>query len=218
VNSTEIRRTSAFGAAACLTPVDRFGIWLSQRSVRRAVGDFTGKRIADLGCGHEATLVRSLLPALASATLVDLTLAADLKDHPKIDAIEGSLPEALFDLADASFDVVLCISSLEHLTEPQRTTAECRRLLRPGGVLLVNVPNWLGKRFLEFSAFRLRLSPAEEMDDHKMYYDPKDLWPLLRRAGFLPHNIRCFRHKGGLNTFAVCRAEPRAPADEKIAG
>ena len=78
-------------------------------------------------------------------------------------------------------------------------------MLRPGGVCAVNVPSWLGKRALEYSAFKLGLSPAEEMDDHKMYYDPRDLWPLMVRAGFCPHAIRCFRHKFGLNTFAVCR-------------
>jgi 2-polyprenyl-3-methyl-5-hydroxy-6-metoxy-1,4-benzoquinol methylase len=208
VRTTETQRESAFGAEHRLTFVDRFGVWLSQRSVRRAVPDFTGKRIADLGCGHEATLVRTLLPSVHSATVVDVTIADDLKHHPKIRAIEGLLPRALADIPRGSIDVVLCISSLEHLTQPEETAAECRRLLAPGGTFLVNVPNWLGKRFLEFSAFRLGLSPVEEMDDHKMYYDPKDLWPLLRGAGFLPHNIRCYRHKGGLNTFAVCRMEP----------
>jgi hypothetical protein len=29
---------------------------------------------------------------------------------------------------------------------------------------------------------------------------------LLVRAGFLPSNIRCFSHKFGLNTFAVCQS------------
>jgi hypothetical protein len=48
------------------------------------------------------------------------------------------------------------------------------------------------------------------MNDHKMYYDVRDLWPLLVRAGFLPSDIRCFPHKLGLNTFAVCRA-PAGP-------
>jgi hypothetical protein len=43
------------------------------------------------------------------------------------------------------------------------------------------------------------------MDDHKMYYDPKDLWPLLVRSGFAPHAISCRRHKFGLNTVAVCK-------------
>ena len=38
-----------------------------------------------------------------------------------------------------------------------------------------------------------------------MYYDVKDLWPLLVSAGFRPSGITCFSHKLGLNTFAVCR-------------
>jgi hypothetical protein len=37
-----------------------------------------------------------------------------------------------------------------------------------------------------------------------MYYDPRELWPCLVRAGFRPRDIRCHRHKLGLNTFAVC--------------
>ena len=41
--------------------------------------------------------------------------------------------------------------------------------------------------------------------DHKAYYDPRDLWPMLVRAGFKPSLIRCHRHKLGLNTSAVCR-------------
>ena len=43
------------------------------------------------------------------------------------------------------------------------------------------------------------------MDDHKWYFDPRDLWPMLVRAGFRRSQIRCHRHKFGLNTFAACR-------------
>ena len=42
------------------------------------------------------------------------------------------------------------------------------------------------------------------MDDHKMYYDPRDIWPMLVRAGFKPSRVKVFRHKFGLNTFASC--------------
>ena len=79
-----------------------------------------------------------------------------------------------------------------------------RRLLRPGGLLLVIVPTWRGKWFLEFSAFRLGTSPACEMDDHKAYYEKRDLWPLLVKAGFSPGSLKLKYHKFGLNLIAAC--------------
>ncbi len=79
-------------------------------------------------------------------------------------------------------------------------------MLAPGGVLIVNVPTWAGKTFLELSAFRLGLSPAGEMDDHRTYYGRRDLWPLLVRAGFRPSRIRLVYHKLGLNLFARATA------------
>jgi len=101
--------------------------------------------------------------------------------------------------------VILLISVLEHLSEPLEALEHCRRLARPGAVILINVPTWLGKAFLEFSAFRLGTSPAAEMDDHKMYYAKRDLWPVLVRAGFRPSRIRLKYHKFGLNLFAAVR-------------
>ena len=119
-------------------------------------------------------------------------------------AIEGTLPDALESIGEDSLDVVLSISVLEHLWDPAALLRELRRVAAPGGVCLVNVPSWRGKRYLELSA-RLGLSPAEEIRDHKTYYDPGDLWPLLIEAGFQPRDIECYKHKFGLNTFAVCK-------------
>jgi 2-polyprenyl-3-methyl-5-hydroxy-6-metoxy-1,4-benzoquinol methylase len=198
-------RAESFGQSYQPTPVDKFGVWLSARQIRRWVPDFRGKRVADLGCGFHATFVRTILPEVEEVTLVDVALAEELKAHPKVRAVEGALPAALGGLEAARFDVVMMVSVLEHLWEPLEALRAIRRLVRPGGVALVNVPSWRGKRFLELSAFRLGLSPAAEMDDHKMYFDVRDLWPLLVRAGFLPSQLTCFSHKLGLNTFAVCR-------------
>ena len=197
-------RDAAFGQGYSPTTVDRFGVWLSARQIRRFVPSFSGKAIADLGCGYQAAFTRTVLPVVESATLVDVDLADDLKAHQKVRAILGGLPESLRGLDSQSFDIVMIVSVLEHLWDPLGTLQEIRRLLRPGGTCLVNVPSWRGKDYLELSAFRLGLSPAAEMDDHKTYYDVRDLWPLLVRAGFLPSQIRCFSHKFGLNTFAAC--------------
>jgi SAM-dependent methyltransferase len=198
-------RTTAYLQNGKPTFVDRLGVWLSGRQIRRYVRGFAGKRVADFGCGFQASFARTIVDEAASVTLVDVALAGDLKAHPRVRAIEGRLPEALSVLPDAGFDVVLLVSVLEHVSAPAQLLAELRRLLAPGGTALVNVPSWRGKTFLEVSAFKLGLSPASEMDDHKMYYDVRDLWPMLVAAGFKPSEIRCFPHKFGLNTFAVLR-------------
>jgi SAM-dependent methyltransferase len=204
-------RARAFGQEGRLSAVDRFGVWLSARRIRRHVPSWRGLRMADVGCGYHATFARGVLDQVEHAVLLDVALDHDLKRHPHVDVIEGPVPDTLTQLEGGSMDVVLCVSVLEHLWDPQRALAEMRRLLRPGGLCLVNVPSWRGKWFLELSAFRLGLSPADEMDDHKAYYDQRELWPLLVRAGFRPRNIRLSRHKFGLNTFAACR---KASADD----
>ena len=201
-------RSESFGQQHEPTLVDRFGVWLSARQIRRFVPSVAGLDLADLGCGYQASFSRTVLAEVASATLVDVALAADLQTHPKVRAFQGDLQKTLEGLPDRSFDVVLIVSVLEHVWEPLQVLRQIRRLLRPGGTCLVNVPSWRGRRYLEFSAFKLGLSPPAEMDDHKFYYDVSDLWPLLVRAGFLPSEIECFSHKFGLNTFAACRLKP----------
>ncbi|OGI27414.1 MAG: hypothetical protein A2359_01115 [Candidatus Moranbacteria bacterium RIFOXYB1_FULL_43_19] len=96
-------------------------------------------------------------------------------------------------------------SVLEHLDHPKKIIEEVHRILDRNGTAIINAPNWLGKYFLEFSAFRLGLSPTEEMNDHKMYYNKKDLWPLLVKAGFKPSRIKLKYHKLFLNT--ICYAK-----------
>lgn len=41
------------------------------------------------------------------------------------------------------------------------------------------------------------------MNDHKMYYDEKTLWPILVRAGFKPENIRMKRIKFFMSLYAI---------------
>jgi SAM-dependent methyltransferase len=198
-------RAESFGQDHGLTLVDRLGIWLSSRKIRAVVPSFVGLAVADIGSGFHASFTRSILADVRQAIVIDVALAQDLKSLEKMTAIEGALPDALSSIADGILDVIVCNNVIEHLWEPLATLREFRRMIAVGGTVFINVPSWRGKWFLEFSAFRLGFSPATEMNDHKMYYDPKDLWPLLVRVGFLPEKIRIGRHKFGLNTYAICR-------------
>jgi SAM-dependent methyltransferase len=188
-----------------LTFVDRFGVFLSRRPIRKVVGQYASPDVLDIGCGFQATQLRDLAPLIGSGTGIDSRISDEAKAVPNLKFIEGGAEKALPTIPPASFDVVMMISVLEHLWEPLDALHQCRRLLRPDGTLLLNVPNWLGKEFLELSAFRLRLSTPEGVEDHKAYYDKRDLWPLLVKSGFKPSQIRMKYHKLGLNLLAVAR-------------
>ena len=200
------RRQESFGQAE-LTFVDRLGIGLSERAIARELPDRTDLEVLELGCGFRATHLVALGPRLKRGVGVDFQIARELINRPNLVFHEGAIEETLPRLVGESFDAVLLISVLEHLSDPLSVLEAAYTLLRVSGALLINVPTWRGKGWLEFSAFRLGLSPRTEMDDHKMYYDKHDLWPLLVRAGFKPSLIKLRYHKLGLNLFAVARRE-----------
>ena len=188
-----------------LTFVDRLGVWLSQRAISKYLPRARQLDVLELGCGLLAKNLVALRPRLRHGVGVDFRVADHVKSLERLDFIEATIDQASPSIGAASFDAILFISVLEHIDNPAPVLQRCREWLKPGGVLLVNVPTWRGKTFLEFSAFRLGLSPACEMDEHKMYYDKRDLWPLLVRAGFLPSTITMRYHKFGLNLFAAVR-------------
>jgi SAM-dependent methyltransferase len=192
-----------------LTWADRLGVWLSQRAIRRHLPNRTGLEILELGCGYRAAQLTALEPLLKRGLGVDFHVSPELHGLPKFTFYEGTIEETMPKIKDESVDVVMMISVLEHLRSPLSTLESVWRLLKPTGLLLINVPTWRGKIFLEFSAFRLGWSPTVEIDDHKMYYDKSDLWPLLVQVGFKPSLIRLSYHKFGLNLFAAASKDAR---------
>ena len=91
-----------------------------------------GTRVLDAGCG-EGVLVEEFSPRLAIEGLDQHYASARVRS--------GSVTALPY--PDASFDRALCLDVLEHLTfeEQPRALAELARVLRPGGELLVSVPN-----------------------------------------------------------------------------
>lgn len=91
--------------------------------------------LVDLGCGDMP--YRPLF-----APRVAQYIGVDLAENPRADLhmpADGRVP-----LADMAADVVLSSQVLEHVTSPAAYLAECRRILRPGGVLLLSTHGyWL---------------------------------------------------------------------------
>lgn len=200
-------RTGAFGQHG-LTMLDRLGNWLSLRAIQPHLAGFDRPYVLDLGSGYRARLLRALSNRIGTAHAVDLRLDPELKGVPRFIATEATIPAALAALPASSVDVLLLISVLEHLEQPALILQDCQRVLKPGGRILINVPTWRGRWFLELAAFRLGLCPAEEIDDHRLYYDIPTLWPMLVGANFKPRQIRVKPIKFGLTLFAVAQKSP----------
>ena len=196
-------RKKAFGENR-ITVLDRLGNYLSVRAIRRHLVEGARPYVLDLGSGYRARLLRALRPHLGTAHAVDIRLSDELMSLEGFRSTESPILPALLEIEPDQVDVVLLISVLEHLPNPVECLTEIRRVLKPGGKILINVPTWRGKWFLETAAFRLDLCPADEIDDHKMYYQMESLWPLLIQAGFIPSRINIKSIKFGLTLFAVC--------------
>ncbi len=197
-------RTTSFGGDGKLSTLDKFGTWLSRRRFLAIDLNFSTAHVADIGCGFNAVLGKQLSLIARQVDLFDVSINMELSKIPNCELFLGDAVKHL-NQSRAKYDGIFCISVLEHMSDDDYALKIFNEKLVDGGLLVINVPTWFGKRLLEFTAFKMHLTPATEMNDHKRYYDPRDIWPKLVAAGFLPQDIKCRRHKFGLNTFAICR-------------
>jgi SAM-dependent methyltransferase len=86
--------------------------------------------VLDLFCG--ARPYDDLLPA--GARIVGL----DIEESPY--GVADVITDEFLPFPDESFDLILCIQAFYYLADPTSAVAELRRVLRPGGTLLVSVP------------------------------------------------------------------------------
>jgi len=118
--------------------------------VLEAENGLQGKRVLEIGCGPGLTAL-----GLAQQGNPDLLVAMDLDLHMKA-TIEGlgkppfpsSLPSCLrylltdasnLGLQSSSFDLAYAWSVFEHLPDPSVVLAEIQRILKPGGLLYIQI-------------------------------------------------------------------------------
>lgn len=155
-------------------------------------------RLLDIGCGWEARFLRAVEPYIASGVGVDFK-APELAEG-KIRTERLTLTDRL-PFADSSFDLVTMLAVLEHLAQPEAILTEIRRVLSPGGELVLTVPSKAARPILEFLAFRLGLVNPDEIADHKTYYDRAGLYSIFGKTGFTVTEHRYFQL--GMNNFCV---------------
>ncbi|MFN3184715.1 MAG: class I SAM-dependent methyltransferase [Nannocystaceae bacterium] len=88
---------------------------------------------------------------------------------------------------DASWDVVICYHVLEHVDDDRKAMSELFRILRPGGVAILQVPLEIGRN--ETDEDPSVTDPAERrrrfgQEDHVRFYGAADFEARLTAAGF----------------------------------
>ena len=136
----------------------------------RAVARFVGKTDLALTVGVGITREAEMLAKRTRLVAIDLARI----DSRCLDvALPAQADATAIPFGDSVFDAVFLFDVLEHVDEEAMALAEIRRVLRPGGKLLVTVP-----------AFMFLYGLQDEVSEHKRRYRRRSLVDLLRRSGF----------------------------------
>lgn len=135
--------------------------------------------VLDVGCGRGFLLAYlQTLGYEPHGAEFSETAAWHARHKLKLDVATGPLSQVPW--ADESFNAVVFWHSLEHFREPAQALAQAARLLRPGGLIAVAVPNFesLQARLFGPNWFHL------DVPRHYVHFGAKSLEALLSRFGF----------------------------------
>jgi SAM-dependent methyltransferase len=131
----------------------------------------TALRILDAGCGSGRNMVD--LARRGTVTGVELSPPSVEKARERGcgEVIEGSVLEMPF--AEASFDLAVSLDVIEHLEDDLGALRELRRVVAPGGALLLTVP-----------AYGWLWSGHDEINHHQRRYTMRSLRAVAEQAGW----------------------------------
>jgi 2-polyprenyl-3-methyl-5-hydroxy-6-metoxy-1,4-benzoquinol methylase len=167
--------------------------------------DPRGLRILDLGCGggHNGALLKRA--GAREVVGVELHAGAAAQARTRLDAVvQGDLAHLeLADLGLEPFDAILASDVLEHLAEPEDVLAHVLSRLRPGGVVVVSLPNVA--HVVVFANLLMKRWPRRSSGifdrTHLRFFAKRDMVRLLEGAG-----LRVLRVQPYYTRFAAIRA------------
>ncbi|WP_415950577.1 class I SAM-dependent methyltransferase [Streptomyces sp. KLOTTS4A1] len=154
--------------------------------------------VLDIGCG-DGSAARTAAPVLAGHRVIGVDWSQDALRRARSlmsDVVRGELTDGGLPLADNCADAVLFSEVIEHLVDPDAALDELRRVLRPGGHLMLSTPNlaaWYNRALLlagvqpvfsEVSLRGIHGRPGKEVVGHLRLYTARALREFLTASGF----------------------------------
>ena len=152
------------------------------RALIEKLGPVGGKRILDLGCG-KGRFARRLSELGAEVYGLDLS-ASMIAGASGIARVRGSARRLPF--RSETFDAVIAVEVFEHLIDVSEAIGEARRVLRPGGTLLVVDKNLAPVNSARLGVPNLALKWLDEFRGRWMY----PLGGPVRERWFWPWALR----------------------------
>lgn len=131
-----------------------------------------GGRVLDVGCGAGGTMVALRALGWQPEGIDFDPRAVAVARAQDLDVRLGSLHEQAY--PDASFDAVVMSHVIEHVPDPAALLVECRRVLKPGGQLVVLTPNAASFGHRKYRGRWLYLDPPR----HLHIFSPRALRQL----------------------------------------
>ena len=141
--------------------------------------------LLDVGCGTGEVLAVARSRGWRTTGVEPVGQSASYaSDRRGLDVIPTTLEES--GLPERSFDVVSAFHVVEHMTDAVSFLRSLARWARPGGYVVVEVPNWRSVHRRQAGERWAGLRPLE----HVAHYDPATLERLFARAGITPTLVR----------------------------
>jgi SAM-dependent methyltransferase len=140
--------------------------------------------LLDVGCGSGEVLVAAQRRGWTVAGAEPVPQSAEIAQGRGLDVRAALLQDA--DLPEGSWDVVTAFHVLEHITEGADFLRLLSRWTRPGGLVVVEVPNWASYDRARKGADWPGVRPLE----HVAHYSPATLRRTMERAGLEPVLVR----------------------------
>ena len=103
----------------------------------------SGDSILDVGAGRAEMSAGFRRAGLRVTALDSSSEAFGYAEAAGVNFMAAAIrPDVRMPVKDESFDVVFCKSFIEHLTDPLAFTADCFRILKPGGRVIFLTPDW----------------------------------------------------------------------------